>query len=91
MFSVMGCTVERPPVSGLRRFANASCGKAVLMPETPKELVHDVVEEVKELEHEAEAGESARTPLIVLSGVMVFVWVIVAVVLALAFLAYYLT
>jgi hypothetical protein len=59
------------------------------MPESPRELAHDVVEEVKSLEHEAEVGESARTPAIVASGIVVVVGAIVIVVLALALLAYY--
>jgi hypothetical protein len=61
------------------------------MPETPKEIVHEVVEEVKDLEHEAELGASPRTPVIVLSGVALVVVAVVAVVLILAFTAYYLT
>ena len=59
------------------------------MPETPRELAHDLVDEVKSLEHEAEVGESARTPAIVASGIVVVVGAIVIVVLALALLAYY--
>jgi hypothetical protein len=61
------------------------------MAEGPGELAHDVVEEVKSLEHEAAEGESARTPAIVLSGITVVVAVIVATVLIVALLAYYLT
>jgi uncharacterized membrane protein len=61
------------------------------MPDSPAEIVHHVVEEVKELEHEAEVGQSPRTPFIVLSGVTVFVAVIVAVLLVIAFTAYYLS
>jgi hypothetical protein len=61
------------------------------MVETPKELAHDLVEEVKHLEHEAEEGASARTPAIVLGGVGVVVSAVVITVLVLAFLAYYLT
>jgi hypothetical protein len=61
------------------------------MPESPKELVHDVVEEVKELEQEAEEGQSARTPLIVVSGVAIVVAVVVALLLVIAFTAYYLS
>jgi t-SNARE complex subunit (syntaxin) len=53
--------------------------------------IHDTVEEVKHLEHEAELGESARTPAILVSGISVVVTVIVIVVLALAFTAYYVT
>lgn len=53
--------------------------------------VQDVVEEVKHLEHEAEAGESARTPAILVGGVGIFVSIVVIVILALAFTAYYVT
>ena len=52
-------------------------------------VVHDAVEEVKSLEHEAEEGESARTPLILVSGVTLVVAGAVAVLLILALLAYY--
>ena len=61
------------------------------MPESPKELIHDAVEEVKALEHEAEEGASARTPLIVLSGITRVVGTIVVVLLSGAFTAYYVT
>jgi uncharacterized membrane protein len=61
------------------------------MPDSPAEIVHNVVEEVKELEQEAEVGQSPRTPFIVLSGVAVFVAVIVALLLVIAFTAYYLS
>ena len=61
------------------------------MPESPKELAHDVAEEVKNLEQEAEEGQSARTPLIVLSGITIVVGVIVIVVLVIPFTAYYVT
>jgi hypothetical protein len=56
-----------------------------------EELEHKVEEKVEELAHEAEEGESARTPLIVLSGVTIFVAVVVAILLVLAFTAYYLS
>ena len=74
-------------------------------PETPhgadpvekaKELVegavHGVahpVETAKELEHEAEMGETARTPLIVLSGVTILVAVVVVLLLAIAMTLYF--
>jgi hypothetical protein len=61
------------------------------MTDLPKHIAHEVVDEVKQLEHEAEVGASARTPLIVLSGISLVVVAIVAVVLILAFSAYYLT
>jgi hypothetical protein len=51
-------------------------------------VVHDVVEEVKSLEHEAEEGQSARTPLILVSGVSLVIGAVVAVLLILAFTAY---
>jgi hypothetical protein len=53
--------------------------------------IHDAVEEVKHLEHEAEEGESARTPAIIVSGVTLFLSGVVIVILALAFTAYYVT
>ncbi len=49
-----------------------------------------VVEEIKSLEHEAEEGKSARTPAIVLSGVAIVVLAILAVIMVIAFTAYYL-
>jgi hypothetical protein len=55
------------------------------------EPLHEVAEEAKSLEREAEEGKSPRTPLIALSGVTLIVGVIVAFVLVLAFLAYYLS
>jgi hypothetical protein len=61
------------------------------MPENARELAHEVVEEVKHLEHEAEEGETARTPVLVLSGVMIVVTAVVVTVLVLAFIAYYVT
>jgi hypothetical protein len=61
------------------------------MPEGPRELVHDVVEEVKSLEHEAEEGASARTPAIVLSGITLVVGAIVLTLLVLASIAYVLS
>ena len=61
------------------------------MPENARELAHEVVEEVKHLEHEAEVGETARTPVLVLSGVVIVVTAVVVTVLVLAFLAYYVT
>jgi uncharacterized membrane protein len=60
------------------------------MPESPKEIAHEVIEEVKDLEREAEVGASARTPAIVISGVAVFVAAVVAILLVIAFTAYYL-
>ena len=53
--------------------------------------LHEVVEEVKELEHEAEEGKTARTPLLLVGGVTIFVGIVVAVLLVIAFSAYYIT
>jgi hypothetical protein len=61
------------------------------MTELPKRVAHEVAEEVKQLEHEAEEGASARTPLIVLSGITLVVGTIVAILLIVAFTAYYLS
>jgi hypothetical protein len=61
------------------------------MSESEHEHSHGVVEEIKSLEHEAEVGESARTPAIVLSGITIVVFAILFVVMAIAFTAYYLS
>jgi hypothetical protein len=50
----------------------------------------DPVHGVEELGKEARRGRSPRTPLIVLRGVSVVVFAVVVVILALAFLAYFL-
>jgi hypothetical protein len=50
--------------------------------------VHKVEEKVEELAVEAERGESARTPLLILGGVQIAVLAIVAVVLGLVFTVY---
>ena len=54
-------------------------------------MVHDAVEEVKHLEHEAAEGDSPRTPAILVGGIAMVVTVIVIVVLAAALIAYYVT
>ena len=61
------------------------------MPESPGEIVHDAVDEVKSLEHEAAEGTSARTPAIVAGGVALVVGAVVVALLVVALLAYYLT
>ena len=53
------------------------------------EAVEHPLEAVKSLEAEAEEGRSARTPLIALTGVTLFVSVIVVVVLAVALVLYF--
>jgi hypothetical protein len=61
------------------------------MTEPLKDLEHKVEEKVEDLAHEADEGKTARTPLIVLSGVGIFVAIVVAILLVIAFTAYYLT
>jgi hypothetical protein len=61
------------------------------MTEPLKDLEHKVEEKVEALAHEAEEGESARTPLIVVGGVGIFVAVVVAILLVISFTAYYLS
>ena len=60
--------------------------------EKAKDIVHSVehpVEAAKALEREAEVGRSARTPLIALTGVTLFVGVILALMLALVMTLYF--
>ena len=60
--------------------------------EKAKDVVHAVehpVETAKALEHEAEEGRSARTPVIALTGVTLFLSVIFAVLLAIALTLYF--
>ena len=52
--------------------------------------IHEVVEEVEKLEHEAEEGKTARTPFLLVGGVGFFFALVVAILLAIAFTAYYL-
>ena len=61
------------------------------MHESPAEIVHDLAEEVKSLEHEAAEGASARTPAIVLGGISLVVGAVVITLLVVSLLAYYLT
>ena len=49
------------------------------------EQLQEVEEEIKELAHEAEEGETARTPFLLVSGVSLVVGAVVVIVLALAF------
>jgi hypothetical protein len=62
----------------------------------PVDKLKHVVEEIehpiqtaKELEKEAEVGESARTPLIAITGVTLFVGVVVAILLAISLTLYF--
>jgi hypothetical protein len=60
--------------------------------EKAKDVVHAVehpVETAKALEHEAEEGRSARTPVIALTGVTLFLSVIFAILLAVALTLYF--
>jgi len=61
------------------------------MTEPLKGLEHKAEAEVEKLAHEAEEGQSARTPLIVVSGVTIVVAAAVAILLVIAFTAYYLS
>jgi hypothetical protein len=57
-----------------------------------KHILHDVehpIETAKALEHEAEEGASARTPLIVISGITLFLGVIFVVLLGIALTLYF--
>ncbi len=60
--------------------------------EKAKDVVHAMehpVETARSLEHEAEEGWSARTPAIALTGIMIVVSVILAILLAIALTLYY--
>jgi hypothetical protein len=57
-----------------------------------KDVVHAVehpIETAKELEREAEAGRSPRTPLIALTGITLLLSVIFAILLAIALTLYF--
>jgi hypothetical protein len=56
-----------------------------------EDLTHEAEETVEDLAHEADEGESARTPLIVISGLTIFLAVVVAILLVVSFTAYYLS
>jgi uncharacterized membrane protein len=60
--------------------------------EKAKDVVHAVehpLETAKELEREAEEGKSARTPLIALTGVTLFVGFIFAILVTIALVLYF--
>ena len=60
--------------------------------EKAKDVVHAVehpVETAKELEREAEEGKSARTPVIALTGVTLFIGVIFAILVTIALVLYF--
>ncbi len=57
-----------------------------------KDVLHDIehpVETAKALEREAEAGVSARTPLIAVTGIALFLLVIFVILLAIALTLYF--
>ena len=57
-----------------------------------KQVVDEIehpVETAKELAHEADEGESARTPLIAITGITLIVGVIVAILLAISLTLYF--
>jgi hypothetical protein len=53
------------------------------------EAIEHPIEAAKELEHEAEVGESARTPAIALAGVTLFVGVLFVLLMAIAMTLYF--
>jgi hypothetical protein len=60
--------------------------------EKAKDVVHAVehpVETAKELEREAEEGKSARTPVIALTGVTLFIGIIFAILVTIALVLYF--
>jgi hypothetical protein len=63
--------------------------KAKELAEGTAHAVAHPVETAKELEHEAEVGESARTPLIALTGVTIGVGVVLLIILAIALTLYF--
>ena len=57
-----------------------------------KHILHDVehpIETAKALEHEAEEGASPRTPLIVISGITLFLAVIFVILMAIVLTLYF--
>jgi len=57
-----------------------------------KHILHDVehpIETAKALEHEAEEGASGRTPLIVVSGITLFLGLIFVILLGIALTLYF--
>lgn len=60
--------------------------------EKAKDVLHAVehpVETAKELEREAEEGSSARTPLIAITGVTIFVGIIFVILVTIALVLYF--
>jgi 8-oxo-dGTP pyrophosphatase MutT (NUDIX family) len=70
----------------------AETGSEVLLEEAREEvgrLVRHPVAEIKRLEHVADEGESAATPLIVAIGIATVIAIIFAIVLTVILLVYY--
>jgi hypothetical protein len=60
--------------------------------EKAKEVVHAVehpIETAKALEHEAAEGESARTPLLAVTGITLFLGVIFAILVTITLILYF--
>lgn len=55
------------------------------------EPLKEAEEKVEELVHEAEEGATPRTPLLLVSGVTIVLAVVIAILLVVAFTAYYLS
>lgn len=60
------------------------------MPDDDRSLAESAVEKPKKLAREAGRGRSARTPFIALTGVTLAVGAVVAIVMAIALLVYFL-
>ncbi len=70
--------------------AGLESGYALDMPDDDRSLAESAVEKPKELAREAGRGRSARTPFIALTGVTLAVGAVVAIVMAIALLVYFL-
>jgi hypothetical protein len=55
----------------------------------PKDLIHEAEDKVEDLVHEAEVGESARTPAIALTGVALVIMLAAAIMIAVLLVLYY--
>jgi len=80
---------EIPPEEGA---GPEETGGEVILEEAREELVRLVthpVAEIKRLEHVAEEGDSAATPLIVAVGVALFLAIVLVIVLTVILLVYY--
>jgi hypothetical protein len=86
--------VPRPAIlGGVEHDVRNRDGATLLAQEIREEagrLVHHPVAELVRLENVAEAGESAATPLLLISGVVVVIAAVLALFLATVTLAYYL-